>query len=173
MWCDMIWYDTIWYDTIWYMIWYDTIRYDTIRYDTIRYDMIWYLNQDNRCPGRDRNKAPPKHKLKLLLLEKKLDDFLQINSTFSLTVVFTQFITEVSVLLLLNFSLYNVRSSANCLEKCSWQPVLIYNSNAISITAEDPRSIPLCKGFKLTRTNDPYYIHVNYMKHSSLTTDNP
>jgi len=31
-----------------------------------------YLNQDSRCPGRDMNKAPPKHKLKVLLLEKKL-----------------------------------------------------------------------------------------------------
>lgn len=54
-----------------------------------------YLNQDSRCPGRDMKKASPKHKLKVLLLEKKVVEFLQTNRKFSLTVVFTEFITEV------------------------------------------------------------------------------
>lgn len=54
-----------------------------------------YLNQDSRCPGRDMNEASPKHKLKVLLLEKKVAELVQTNSKFSLTVVFTHFITEV------------------------------------------------------------------------------
>jgi len=49
-----------------------------------------YLNQDSRYPGQDMNKASPKHKLKVLLLEKKVAEFLQINSKFSLTSVITE-----------------------------------------------------------------------------------